>query len=168
MKKNNNKGITLVEIIIALSIVGFVITASYKVIIGISKFINIQKEVNLNVSNMNLLNKYLVNDIEQSKSISDLEILDDTSYKYTIVRNDTNIEYIVKKNKHKNKTNYDVIRKKGPTEVTIIERLRSCEDSPFLINKLKYDGGYKVSISYKCDDKNKEKVFNLATRLTET
>ena len=165
--KNNNKGITLVEVMIGLSILGFVISASYKVIIGINSFINIQKEINSTVSSINILDKYLINDIQQSKSISDIEILNDESYKYTIAKNDIDVEYIVKNHKVKNKNVYDLIRKKGSTEVAIIQNLRSFEDRPFTIDKWKYDELYNVRISYKSGKKHKEKVLKLSTRLID-
>lgn len=167
MKKSDNKGFTLVEVIIAITILSAIIASGYKIIIGISIFINSQKNITSNMATANLVNKYLTKDIEKSKSISDIKIISNTSYKYTIVQEDATIEYIVENNNNKNKDTYNLTRKEDLSEILIVENQQRYDDFPFLINKTENNGVYEVIVNYKEDKKEKQYLLNASSRLTK-
>ena len=69
MKKFNNKGFTLLELIVALSILTVIILVGYKIFNSYSILINTQVNVNKGQLNMNTINEYLTKDLEQTTSI---------------------------------------------------------------------------------------------------
>lgn len=66
MKKINSKGFTILEVIIAMSILSVVILVGYKIINGTEQSISHNKVIYEGQLNTNLVNKYLTNDIERS------------------------------------------------------------------------------------------------------
>lgn len=165
MKKVDTKGFTLIEVMLAITILSIVIASGYKIIVGISVFMNSQKNITYNMSTANLVNKYLTKDIEKSKSISDIEIISDTSYKYIISQQDRIIEYIVENNINKNKRTYNLIRKEDLSEIVIIENQKTYNDFPFVINKTQNNTVYQVVVNYKEDKKEKQYAMNISSRL---
>ena len=69
MKKFNNKGFTLLELIVAISILTVIILVGYKIFNSYSILINTQVNVNKGQLNMNTINEYLTKDLEQTTSI---------------------------------------------------------------------------------------------------
>lgn len=165
MKKISNKGFTLIELIIAISILTIVIFIGYKTINGISISTNSQKEVTLNQSSANLVNQYLTKDIEQSKSVSNKETLDDKSYKYTIVKDDTEVDYIVENYTKKSIDVYNLTRQEDSSTIVIVEGQQRYNDTPFLINTTQNNGIYEVLVDYKENKNNKQYSFNVSSRL---
>lgn len=70
MKKINNKGFTLIEMIIAMTILGIVISLGYGIFNSSQKSLNEQSEVFNSQTTMNLVNTFMNKDLEQAKSIS--------------------------------------------------------------------------------------------------
>lgn len=167
MKKSDNKGFTIIEVILAISILSTVIASGYKIIIGISTFINSQKNITSNMASVNLVNKYLTKDIEKSKSISDIKIISNTSYMYTIFQEDRTIEYIVENNTNKNKDTYSLTRKEDSIEILIVDNQQRYNDSPFLINKTENNGVFEVIVNYREDKKEKQYLIKVSSRLTK-
>ena len=166
MKKRDSSGFTLMELIIAITIFSIVIAIGYKIISGISIYTNNQKNITLNMSSANLINQYLTKDIEQSKSIGDKETINNISYKYTIFKENTTIDYIVENNTKKNKDTYNLTRKEGSSEILIVDGQQRYDDNPFLINETKNKGVYEVTVNYKENKINKKYSFNTSSRLT--
>lgn len=166
MKKRDSSGFTLMELIIAITIFSIVIAIGYKIISGISIYTNNQKNITLNMSSANLINQYLTKDIEQSKSIGDKENINNISYKYTIFKENTTIDYIVENNTKKNKDTYNLTRKEGSSEILIVDGQQRYDDNPFLINETKNKGVYEVTVNYKENKINKTYSFNTSSRLT--
>ena len=166
MKKRGNSGFTLMELIIAITIFSIVIAIGYKIISGISIYTNNQKNITLNMSSANLINQYLTKDIEQSKSIGDKETINNISYKYTIFKENTTIDYIVENHTKKNKDTYNLTRKEGSSEILIVDGQQRYDDNPFLINETKNKGVYGVIVNYKENKVNKKYSFHTSTRLT--
>ena len=166
MKKRGSSGFTLMELIIAITIFSIVIAIGYKIISGISIYTNNQKNITLNMSSANLINQYLTKDIEQSKSIGDKETINNISYKYTIFKENTTIDYIVENHTKKNKDTYNLTRKEGSSEILIVDGQQRYDDNPFLINETKNKGVYEVIVNYKENKVNKKYSFNTSSRLT--
>ena len=69
MKKFNNKGLTLLELIIAMSILTSVMFVGYNIFNKYSTLIHTQVNINKGQLNMNTINEYLTKDLEQTTSI---------------------------------------------------------------------------------------------------
>ncbi len=69
MKKFNNKGLTLLELIIAMSILTSVIFIGYNIFNKYSTLIHTQVNINKGQLNMNTINEYLTKDLERTTSI---------------------------------------------------------------------------------------------------
>ncbi|WP_042278059.1 prepilin-type N-terminal cleavage/methylation domain-containing protein [[Clostridium] dakarense] len=69
MKKLNNKGFTLLELLVSIFIITTVIFIGYKIINKSTTSVKEQGNINSGQLTMNDINKYLTNDLEQAKSI---------------------------------------------------------------------------------------------------
>lgn len=164
-KKNNDKGFTLIELIIAMSILSIVLAIGYNIINKSGGFINIQQYIAKNQSVANLVNTYFSKDIEESKSVSEKQKIDDNTYKYIITKVNKSVEYkIVLGNKNGKKV-YSLIRNDGNSNIEIISNQIRNNNEPFLIN-LKRNGNYEVKISYSENNKPKEYSFDVSSRLS--
>lgn len=148
--KRNNKGFTLIELIIAMSIFSVVIFMGYKVINGSNKVSIAQAEISKEQQNANLLNKYLTKDLEVSKSIEPFGINDDGNinnsknlddkYGYDIKINKEGTDQIVKYEVYINDVNkdYSIDRKENNESINIISNQKydsSKSKLPFIISK---------------------------------
>lgn len=133
IKKNN--GVTLIELIIAISIISVVFTLGYKFINGSTSLTKKQSIVSSEQQSINLLKKYITMDLENTSGLEEIKN-EDKSYGYrliTEVREDGSnkiIEYIVDK-----KGNYYTItRKKDGTSLDIISnQFFDKDNNPFYI-----------------------------------
>lgn len=139
MKNLNRKGFTLVELMIAISILGIVFSIGYGIINSSNKYIKEQSDIFSGQMSVNTAFSFITKDLEQSKSFEgplDMSgrLLDESrnelqnlvnrtyttkteEYYYKIITNDTvstTIEYkvIIHKDEQRNKYDYDVVRKK--------------------------------------------------------
>ena len=162
---NNNKGFTLVELIIAMSILSIVLTIGYNIINKSSSVINLQQYITQNQSVANLVNTYISKDIEESKSVSEKEQINDNIYIYTITKGNNSLEYKIELgNKNGNKI-YNLIRNDGDSSIEIISNQIRESNEPFLIS-LKNNKMYEIKILYSENNKFKEYSFNVTSRLS--
>lgn len=163
--KNNNKGFTLIELIIAMSILSIVLAIGYNIINKSGSIINLQQYITQNQSVANLVNTYISKDIEESKSVSEKEKINDITYRYIITKVNKSIEYKIELGNKKGKKVYNLIRNDGNSSIEIISNQIRDGDEPFLI-KLKSNGNYEVEISYSENNKPKEYLFDVSSRLS--
>ena len=163
-KKNNNKGFTLIELIIAMSILSVVLVMGYNIINKSDLFMGSQQKITNNQSIANIVNTYLAQDIEESTSISTKSELVNNKYNYIISKNSGSVEYEVTLDKKKNKDVYSLLRTEGTSSIEIVtDQLRS-NDTPITIES--NDGGaYEVKISYTENNKAKEYKFSIFSRI---
>lgn len=193
MNKKNNKGFTLVEVIIAISIFSIVIAMGYQVINRINTDMVKNKVTHENQISVNLINKYITKDLEKSinfnrdysKKVTENEysfVIEVSNYK----ENNNDIKYIeYKVNLTNEKLNYNVTRRtyKGAyllenkaSEIMLIENQRTTNsDMPFVIER--YEEGtdsqgnklYKDTYSVKLySGKGKRYSFDVSSRMLES
>lgn len=142
MKKLNTRGVTLVELIIAIAILGVVLSIGYGIINSANKSLNEQSEVFSGQMSINTVRKFITKDLEQAKkqeledSMSVLSLVDKNrtpldesqlqalvnkvnesnkeEYIYEINTKDGKVEYkiILSKDEKRNKYMYDMVRVK--------------------------------------------------------
>lgn len=155
MRKVNNKGFTILELIVAMSILSVVIFIGYGVINGSNKTIDNQNTVSKGQLAMNDINRYLTKDLEGS-DITKFEELEDSqlnsdNYEYNI----GNITYIVKKDT--NKKIYSLMRRNNNEAIELIKNQPMSNSIPFEIKKSNEDESiYHIKISYR---ERKEKTY---------
>lgn len=188
---SNNKGFTLLEVIIAMSIFTTVIFGGYKVINIIS--INMEKDklIYENQISVNLISKYITKDIEKSinfkENYSKTESENEYSFLLEVIdykENNNDIKFIEYKVKLINeKSNYNVTRltykdeyllQNKISEIMLIQnqKITSYGNLPFVIKR--YEEGidskgnkiYKNIYSVKLDSgKNKKYSFDVSSRV---
>ena len=164
MSRRNNKGFTLIELIIAMSILSIVLLMGYNVINKSDFFMNSQQKITNNQSIANIVNTYLAQDIEESTSISAKSQLENSKYNYIISKNSGSIKYEVTLYKKKNKDVYSLSRIDGTSSIEIVtDQLRS-NDTPIIIKSIDNET-YEVKISYMENDKAKEYKFSISSRI---
>lgn len=166
-KKNNNKGFTLIELIIAMSILSVVLVMGYNIINKSDLFMGSQQKITNNQSIANIVNTYLAHDIEQSINIKPCEnrniVYTENTYKYVISKKNSNVEYKVILDDKKDV--YSLLRTEGTSSIEIITNQLRNDNEPFTII-LKENGTYKVKISYSENKKPKEYSFSISSRMT--
>ncbi len=146
MKIKKNNGFTLVELIIAISILSIVLSIGYGIINSSNKALKEQSEVFSGQMSINNVNKFLTKDLEQSKNligpldesgtglteltesqlqqlVNNVSVTMGKKYKYTIVlNNNTHIDYeiSVTKNPKNNKYEYDITKKESSVTIEIV------------------------------------------------
>lgn len=163
--KNDNKGFTLIELIISMSILSIVLVMGYNIINKNNIFTNTQQDITNNQSIANLVNIYFSKDIEESKNISGKETIDKNIYRYTITKESETVEYKITLVNKNGKEAYSLLRSDGKSSVEIISNQIRNNEEPFLINP-KINGTYEVKISYSENNKPKEYSFDIASRLS--
>lgn len=148
MRKVNNKGFTILELIIAMSILSILIFIGYGVINGSNKSIKNQQIITNGQLGVNNIHKYLTRDLENSdiEKFEELDTLKLTSenYEYNI----GNIIYRVNKNMDKNV--YSLVRIDNYIEVQLITNQPINDSIPFEITKSNIDKSiYNIKIDYK-------------------
>lgn len=165
MKKRNSRGFTLMELLIAISILTLVISMGYKIINSVNLSTKNQQTIRTNQSSINLVNQYLTKDIEESISISSRNVITDSSYKYTIYNKDESIDYIIENSVHKGKEVYSLIRTSDRGTVNIVENQERYNNTPFLINIKEGSGVYEVLVNYKENKNQKNYSFDVSSRI---
>ena len=132
MKKLNDKGFTLIEMIIAISILGILISLGYGLINNINRSVSKQSQVFSNQTSINVFNSFVSRDLEKSINITNpltnpniehseeslktfINTVDKNNpieYRYELdIGNEKKIKYIVKVEKYTNEKNiYSVNR----------------------------------------------------------
>lgn len=109
MKKNNEKGFTLLELIITLSIFTVVILGGYRVFNKYISTLNIQNNINQGQLIINNINEFMTKDLERANSIT-LQCIDPKeSQVYTVKNNEEGkenyLEIALNEIKERNKIN---------------------------------------------------------------
>lgn len=166
-KKRNNKGFTLVEVLIAMAIISVVFTLGYNIILGMDKTTTKQTEVYTEQQNANLINKYLTKDLEQVKTFT---TADTTLNPYSYIINDgvegsERIEYEVLK--VDNGKSYNLTRKTDSGSIELISNYPTDSEIPFSITKVaSEDNLFKVSMNGKSGDNEVSKYqFEVSSRV---
>lgn len=188
--KKNNKGFTLVEVIIAISIFSVVTAMGYQVINRINTDMAKSEVIYENQVSVNLINKYVTKDLEKSINFEENYSKKITESKYSFLievnnytENSNDIKFIeYKVNLTNKKLNYNVIRitykesyllENKVSEVMLIQNQKTTNSNrPFVIER--YEEGtdskgnkiYKDTYSVKLDSgKGKKYSFDVSSRM---
>ena len=171
MVKKDNKGFTLLELLISIFILTIVIFIGYRIIDKVTIDIKNQGNINQGQMTMNNMNEYLTKDLEQSKSVllfinnditpeEDLDKIDQdfnslisnepAKYKYIINPDDrpNSVFYEIFISYKNNKYRYSITRTDSANikiEFVNEEILEDTSKAPFTI---KGENPYEVSIQY--------------------
>lgn len=172
--KLNNKGFTLIEVIIAMAIMTSIIFIGYQVI---NKTDNLRRDQMI-VSNIqngaNNLKRYITKDVKESKSVyikyvkenldlkesekvnnlykviqSEINNKDYIEYKYIINTKGKEVNYIVQviKDENKNKKLYSIYREEEKVSFSLIEK-QPLSDNMIPLKITEKDGLYDVQLNY--------------------
>lgn len=174
-EKSNNRGFTLVELIIAIGIFSIVIFMGYKVINGTHKASATQMGISKEQQGANLLNKYLTQDLEGAKNIGYKNINPDGTllqtrgeieYGYEISKpNDVKITYTIKLS-DSGKGSYSIFRNDGKADIELITNQEFTADNgnaPLAIVE-KSENLYDIDVHYNDNIYN----FNVNSRIKST
>ena len=167
--KRNNKGFTLIEVIIAITIFTTVIGLGYKVINSTNVVTKNQLKVFTEQQAANLVNKYITSDLERVKSFKDADT-SSNPYEYTITSvidgNVKDIKYEVFIDTEN--STYTVTRKLEGSSIEIISNQPTDgSEPPFLIERKEgFTNKYEVKLNgqTKTDD-IKKYVFEVSSRI---
>ena len=148
----NNRGITLVEMLIVFAVMGVVISIGYNVLDNNTIFSSQQMNIAKDNQAKTIIETYIIKDIESSESVE----YNKNENKYEIKINDKNIiEYIIDINSNKE---LNIVRKqkegnKVVSEVVIVEDIKVEDEKPFSIDKNEVLGkeNYTVTFNTKKD-----------------
>ena len=158
MSKKNNKGFTLVELIIAMSILSIVLGIGYSIMTKSSVASKNQAQVFNEQQTATIANKYITKDLEQCKTIEKKEDSEDlTKYSYIINEHSIDkipIEYIVVRDVDNG--TYNVTRKEGSSSIEIVSNQSTNSTRPFTIN-YKYE--LENILIVKMNGKNRQGEF---------
>ncbi|MGL5328902.1 MAG: PilW family protein [Peptostreptococcaceae bacterium] len=151
MNKKSNKGFTIVELLIAISIVTIVISMGYSIVNGTSKATRHQANVFSEQQAANLINKYITKDLEMCKFKEELNSTEldkyrneyDSTYGYKIINGtDDEIKYVVGIRDSK----YDLTRVASESSIKIAEKIaiKNDDNTPFTIEKDSIDTTYTM------------------------
>jgi type IV pilus assembly protein PilA len=134
MKKLNTRGVTLAELIIAISILGVVLSIGYGIINGANKSLNEQSKIFSGQMSINIVRDFITKDLEQAErqdSISKLSLID----KNRAPLDDSKLQALVNKVNESNKEEYiyEINTKDGKVEY----KIRLSKDEKH--NKYMYD-----------------------------
>lgn len=161
----NNKGFTLIELIIAISIFSTLIVIGYRIFNKSNILIKSQQEITNNQISLNLINTYLNKDLVESISISDIIWLNDNIYEYEIKKKNNIVKYIIVTYKDINKDYCDIIRNEDDIEIEIVKRQEVEEKTPFTILKDEIKDIYTVKLQYIKNKNLKIIDFNVSSRI---
>lgn len=183
--KNNEKGLTLLEIIVAVFILTIVLSISYKVFNGITSAVKKQQIITDAQVNVNLINKYLNRDLENCKEITKTSL--GSNYEYSVETPDKTIKYEVSIETKNNTGVYSVtriqenandaentLREEIISNQPLIQNNKEMKKTPFKIEKQAGKSIYTVNIYYNesvqesqknSDLNNKTYTFDVMSRI---
>jgi len=160
MKKRSNKGFTLIEVIIAISIFTVVIGIGYAVLNKTTSTVKEQQMITEEQLNANLINKYLVKDLEICRKFTS-----SSNRKFVINEDEDAIEYEVEVFFDKGKEYYNLIRTSGDSSIELVTKQPKISSKPFFIEPKHADKNiYTVSIDSN-GNSSKKYVFDVSSRL---
>lgn len=158
--KKDNKGLTLIEIIIGIAIVGVIIAIAYPTLNKNVEFGDEQSNLYKQTQSISILEEYLIKDISNSTDVSDLENITNTKDKivdkYRITNSDNSYtDYTINIDKEGIDT-LDIVRKKVDknkeiNEIQLVSDVEIDVESPFKIEKNGYlgDENYVITLDTK-------------------
>lgn len=167
----NNRGFTLIEMIIVIAIAGIVFSIGYTVINKSNSSMNENKITYEGQQSIKIINKYLTKDLEECKNIVINGVPSNNigEYSISLESNDgSNPKYLVKTYKYKGKLGYQIIREVNGTNLGLVENLIISSDEniiPFQI--LKSGNIYEVRVCYEDNNKTKNYNFKVSSRYSE-
>ena len=192
MKIKNNEGFTLVELIVAISILGIVLTLGYGIINGYSRSMESQKHIFNIQSSINHINTYLTKDLEQARDffgplpeeresdqeyllneelqqlVNEVDINNSKKYVYKIItKDDEEIFYEIVVMKSAHNYEYKIIRKASNTNIEILFNQPTYIENtnvqiPFIIDRKGLT--YYIDLWYEQYDKPKSYRFSASSR----
>lgn len=136
MRIKNQKGFTLVELIIAISIMSIVIGLGYNVVNKITIASKSQSKVTDNQLNANLINKYVTKDLEGCKTFKGpVESNAGADYEFIINEGSNEIKYKVSTELKGSKEVYNLTRYNNGTELDLITNQPKISEKPFYISE---------------------------------
>lgn len=163
--KKNNKGFTLIETIIAISIFSIVVTLGYRIINKSNILMASQQKITNTQIALNLINTYVNRDLEESILINDIKWIGDNTYEYEIIKKDNITKYIIYTYKSSDKQYCDIYRVENNTSIEIIEKQEVYSDTPFTISLDKSKRIYSVQLQYKESNNSEEISFEVTSRI---
>lgn len=173
MYRDNNKGFTLIEIIIVMTIMTTVISIGYTILNKTNSSSKEQQNIINGQSNANLINRYLTQDLEQAIEVinpTDVE-LDLDEYSYDIDKDSAIVKYTVKKYELNGEKYYDLIREVHENgistgKIDIINKQARSNEQPFNIDLIDSNSNiYKVELNYKENKSEKKYEFDVSSRI---
>lgn len=161
----NNRGFTLIEVIIAISIFSIVVAMGYEVINKSNILIKSQQEITNNQIASNLINTYLNKDLGEAISINDIKWLNDNTYEYEIIKKNNIVKYIISTYKEINKQYCNITRNEENTVIEIISKQEIDSNTPFIILEDEFKRIYTVQLQYKENRNSKIISFEVSSRI---
>ncbi|MDB0439264.1 type IV pilin [Clostridioides difficile] len=183
--KNNEKGLTLLEIIVAVFILTVVLSISYKVFNGVTSAVKKQQIITDAQVNINLINKYLNRDLENCKDVTknnsgsgyeyNIETPENTvKYEVSIeIKNNTGV-YSVTRIQENTTDTEDALREEIISNQPLVQNNKEMKETPFKIEKQADKSIYTVSVYYNesaqegqknSDLNNKTYTFDVMSRI---
>lgn len=132
----NQKGFTLIELIIAIIIMSIVIGLGYNVVNKITVTSKSQSKVTDNQLNANLINKYVTKDLEGCKTFKGpAESSVAGEYEFIINEGSNEIKYKVSTELKGSKEVYNLTRYNNGTELDLITNQPKISERPFFISE---------------------------------
>lgn len=159
-RKGDNRGFTLVEVIIAITIFTIIIGIGYTALNKMNLTTKEQQLTSTEQLNANLINKYLTKDLENCSKFNTI------SERKFIINEDTDqIEYEVRTYLNEGKEFYDLNRTQSGNTIEVITKQPKLSNRPFFIEAKDISKGiYTVSMdSNKSASKKYE--FDITSRL---
>lgn len=162
----NNKGFTLIEVIIAISIMSIVIGLGYNVVNKVNSATQEQAKVSENQLNANLINTYLTKDLESCKTLDGPEESNiGQEYEFIINEGNNEIIYKVLISQKENQEIYNLTRSNNGSEIDLVTNQPKVSEKPFFISKKEgYTDLYIVELDSIKESLGKYK-FEVASRL---
>lgn len=166
--KINSKGFTLVEIIVAISIMGIVTSVGYNTLNTTNRSIVDQQVINNGQMDVNLVNKYLTKDLEQCRKLIGPTNIDElpegvkSSYKFELNEGTNKIEYYVNIFEINGKDYYKLIRNSNGTSIEVISKQKTNILNPIKITKNSLSNIYDVEVEYMENQSEKSKVYDFS------
>lgn len=168
----NKKGFTLIEILIAIAIMGIVSSLGYVVINKSNRLVNENQVTYNGQQSIKLINKYLTRDLEHALGISYNGDSSNNVGEYSIMvktQDNKNPRYIVKVYDKSVYRQYDITRQTGSEKVEIIsgQYINKKDDEDIVpLDIYKNNNTYEVRLSY---DNNVDKYheFKVTSRYSE-
>ena len=163
--KKDNKGMTVIEVIIVLAIIAVVVSIGYRILNNNTLFSKEQSNISKDNHAVTALETYLIKDIERSEDVRYIE----NEQKYIIDINDNNkIEYKININKNKELyiTRSEIKNSKITSEIELISKIKIDSNQPFTIDDNKMLGEQNYTITLDTQQNKEPYTIQIASKKT--